>query len=194
VTTPTKEQVIAAVEAEINPSTPGKMRIKPVALIALRLMSASAVCRGRIRKGCFGWSSRCGKQSNAATIPASPMMPRYATTDAAQTWPTSEHSAWGAPGPNRRDGNRQNGASGSVGASPRGPLPADQHSPAGRWWRMAPEPAPWWRRAAAPEGSWRRWAATPPRRKTDEPGNRQKSYLTQVCPEVECRRAAVSHS
>jgi hypothetical protein len=36
VTTPTKEQVIAAVEAEINPSTPGKMRIKPVALIALR--------------------------------------------------------------------------------------------------------------------------------------------------------------
>ena len=35
-TTPTKEQVIAAVEAEINPSTPGKMRIKPVALIALR--------------------------------------------------------------------------------------------------------------------------------------------------------------
>jgi hypothetical protein len=36
VTTPTKEQVIAAVEAEIDPSTPGKMRIKPVALIALR--------------------------------------------------------------------------------------------------------------------------------------------------------------
>ncbi len=35
-TTPTKEQVIAAVEAEINPSAPGKMRIKPVALIALR--------------------------------------------------------------------------------------------------------------------------------------------------------------
>jgi hypothetical protein len=36
VTTPTKEQVIAAVEAEIDPSTAGKMRIKPVALIALR--------------------------------------------------------------------------------------------------------------------------------------------------------------
>jgi hypothetical protein len=36
VTMPTKEQVIAAVEAEINPSTPGKTRIKPVALIALR--------------------------------------------------------------------------------------------------------------------------------------------------------------
>jgi hypothetical protein len=34
VTTPTKEQVIAAVVAEIDPSTPGKMRIKPVALIA----------------------------------------------------------------------------------------------------------------------------------------------------------------
>jgi UDP-perosamine 4-acetyltransferase len=44
VTTPTKEQVIAAVEAEINPSTPGKMRIRPVALIALRLMSASVGC------------------------------------------------------------------------------------------------------------------------------------------------------
>jgi hypothetical protein len=34
--TTTKEQVIAAVEAEIDTSTPGKVRIKPVALIALR--------------------------------------------------------------------------------------------------------------------------------------------------------------
>jgi hypothetical protein len=41
VTTPTKEQVIAAVEAEIDPSTPGAKRIKPkpVALIALRQLA-----------------------------------------------------------------------------------------------------------------------------------------------------------
>jgi hypothetical protein len=46
VTTPTKEQVIAAVEAEIDPSTPGTKRIKPkpVALIALRRL---------VRKGCM---------------------------------------------------------------------------------------------------------------------------------------------
>jgi hypothetical protein len=35
-TTPTKEEVIAAVEAEIAPSTRGMTRMKPVALIALR--------------------------------------------------------------------------------------------------------------------------------------------------------------
>ena len=35
-TTPTKQEIIAAVEAEIDPATPEKMRIKPVALIALR--------------------------------------------------------------------------------------------------------------------------------------------------------------
>jgi hypothetical protein len=39
VTTPTKEQVIAAVEAEIDWSTQGTNRIKPVALIALRRLA-----------------------------------------------------------------------------------------------------------------------------------------------------------
>jgi hypothetical protein len=39
VTTPTKEQVIAAVEAQIDWSTQGTNRIKPVALIALRRLA-----------------------------------------------------------------------------------------------------------------------------------------------------------
>jgi hypothetical protein len=55
---------------------------------------------------------------------------------------------------------------------PRGWLEPPPEAPCQRISIHLPEPAPWWRRAAAPEGSWRRWAATPSRRKTDEPGNR----------------------
>jgi hypothetical protein len=82
VTTPTKEQVIAAVEAEINPSTPGKMRIKPVALIALRRLVGKRRVSRKDKERLFWLVESVWQAIKRATIPASPMMPRYATTDA----------------------------------------------------------------------------------------------------------------
>jgi hypothetical protein len=58
------------------------MRIKPVALIALRRLVGKRRVSQKNKEGLFWLVERCGKQSNAVTIPASPMMPRYATTDA----------------------------------------------------------------------------------------------------------------
>jgi hypothetical protein len=70
-TTPTKEQVIAAVEAEINPSPPGKMRIKPVALIAIAPPSSASVVT---KNGGSDWVGASGSRRetfwSACTIPA----------------------------------------------------------------------------------------------------------------------------
>jgi predicted transcriptional regulator len=69
------------------------MRIKPVALIALRRLVGKRRVSQKDKERLFGWSSRCGKQSNAVTIPASPIMPRYATPDAIPA------GAWMVTGP-----------------------------------------------------------------------------------------------
>jgi hypothetical protein len=79
VTTPTKEQVIATVEAEINPSTPGKMRTKPVALIALRRLVGKRRVSRKDKETLF-WLVESVWQ--AIKRGDDPGVARYATTDA----------------------------------------------------------------------------------------------------------------
>jgi hypothetical protein len=127
-------------------------------VIALRRLVGKRRVSRKDRERLFWLVESVWQAINAATIPASPMMPRYATTDAIPSGANmADERALGLGCPWSKS---KGPATGKTGPRGRMEPPPEPLASCRMWWRMAPGPAPWWRRAAAPEGSWRRWAAS----------------------------------